>query len=390
MTEQTILCPKCGAEIPLSAALTSQIEDRLRRDLESEIHDREQAAREDYERRLAAERDNLQQQAAQASAAEMTDLRDQIAAKNKQLDEARAQELDLRKRQRELEDREQSLSLEVARKVDEERQRIRLETGERLAEEYRFKELEKEKQLNDLRKEIEDLRRKADQGSQQAQGEVAELELEQILATTFPHDQVEPIGKGIRGADVLQRIHTPAGQYCGAILWESKNTRTWGNEWITKLKDDQREKKADLAVLVSVVLPKEVAHFAHLDGVWVTGFPYVIGIATALRANLVQVAMAHLSATGKNEKMEMIYGYLSGVEFRQRVEAIVESFVAMKEDLERERRATEKAWAKRDKQIQRVIQNVAGMYGEMQGIIGKSLPEIESLQLPAPAEDAEE
>ena len=384
MTEQTILCPKCQAEIPLSAALTSQIEDRLRRDLESEIHKREQAVREDYERRLAAAKGDLQQQAAQALATEMTDLRDQIAEKSKQLDEARVQELDLRRRQRELEDREQSLSLEVARKLDEERQRIRLETGERLAEEYRFKELEKEKQLNDLRKEIEDLRRKAEQGSQQTQGEVAELELEQALAATFPHDLIEPIGKGVRGADVLQKIHLPTGQYCGSILWESKNTKTWGGDWIAKLKDDQREKKADLAVLASVALPKEVAHFAYQEGVWVTGFPYVIGIATALRASLIQVAMARLAATGKNEKMEMLYGYLSGTEFRQRVEAIVESFVAMKDDLDKERRATEKAWAKRDKQIQRVTQNVAGMYGEMQGIIGKSLPEIESLQLPAP------
>ena len=372
MTEQTIVCPKCGTEIPLSSALTHQIEERLRQGLEAEIR---QQARE------AAE---------QALAAEMTDLREQVAERNKLLEEVRAQELGLRKRQRELEDREQSLSLEVARQLDEERQRIRLETGERLAEEYRFKELEKEKQLNDLRKEIEDLRRKAEQGSQQTQGEVAELELEQILAATFPHDQIEPIGKGIRGADMLQKIHTPTGHYCGSILWESKNTRSWGADWIAKLKDDQREKKADLAVLASVVLPKEVAHFAQIDGVWVTGFPYVIGVATALRANLIQVAMARLAATGKNEKMEMLYAYLSGVEFRQRVEAIVESFVTMKNDLDKERRATEKVWAKREKQIQRVIQNVAGMYGEMEGIIGQSLPEIESLQLPAPDDDESE
>ena len=238
MTEQTIVCPKCGTEIPLSSALTQQIEERLRQGLEAEIR---QQARE------AAE---------QALTAEMTDLREQVAERSKLLEEARAQELDLRKRQRDLEDKARMLELETARRVDEERQKIEQATSARLADEYRFKELEKDKQLSDLRKEIEDLRRKAEQGSQQTQGEVAELELEQILAATFPHDQIEPIGKGIRGADVLQKIHTPTGHYCGSILWESKNTRSWGADWIVKLKDDQREKKADLAVLASVVLPK--------------------------------------------------------------------------------------------------------------------------------------
>jgi hypothetical protein len=168
------------------------------------------------------------------------------------------------------------------------------------------------------------------------------------------------------------------------LTWESKNTKAWSDSWLGKLKDDQRVMKAEIAVLASMVLPKGVAHFANIDGVWVTDFSTVIGVASALRVNLIQIAMIRIAAEGKSEKMEMLYSYLSGTEFRQKVEAIVESFVSMKEDLEREKRAMETTWSKRDKQIQKVIQNVARMYGDMQGIIGATLPKIEHLELPAP------
>jgi hypothetical protein len=188
----------------------------------------------------------------------------------------------------------------------------------------------------------------------------------------------------------MQHVNTSTGQPCGTIIWESKNTKTWSDNWIPKLKDDQRASRAEIAVIASMVLPKGVAHFANVDGVWVTDFSTVVGVASALRANLTQVAMTRVAAEGKSGKMEMLYGYLSGTEFKQRVEAIVESFVTMNEDLEREKRAMETTWSKRDKQIKRVIQNVAGMYGDMQGIIGATLPKIEYLELPAPADNPPE
>jgi hypothetical protein len=195
------------------------------------------------------------------------------------------------------------------------------------------------------------------------------------------------VAKGIKGADVVQRVNTSSGQSCGTIIWESKNTKTWSDSWIPKLKDDQRALKAEIAVLASMVLPKGISHFANVDGVWVTDFSTVIGVASALRTNLAQVSMARLAAEGKSSKMEVLYAYLSGTEFKQRVEAIVESFVAMNEDLDREKRAMETAWSKREKQIQRVIHSVAGMYGDMQGIIGATLPKIEYLELPAPSDN---
>jgi hypothetical protein len=282
------------------------------------------------------------------------------------------------------------LELDVARKVDEERQKVEEEVATRIAEDNRAKDLEKEKQLSDLRKQIEDLKRKAEQGSQQTQGEAVELELEDILRVNFPYDQIEPVGKGIKGADILQRVHTSTGQFCGTIIWESKNTKAWSDGWIEKLKDDQRTAKAEIAALATIVLPKDVSHFSCVEGVWVTDFSTVIGVASALRANLSQVAITKLASEGKSDKMEMLYGYLSGTEFKQRVEAIVESFVTMKDDLEREKRAMESTWAKRDKQIHKVIQNVSGMYGDMQGIIGASLPKIDYLELPSPEDDSGE
>ncbi len=394
MAEQAITCPHCGKRIPLSKALAGQIEERLRKDFENRIKNREKAVKDEYERKLATEISKLEKQAKksaeEAIAVELDDLREQMKERDRQIEEARKEELKLRKRQRTLEQKESEMELNIARKIDEERQKIRSETAAKLAEEHHTKDLEKDKQLGDLRRQIEELKRKAEQGSQQTQGEVVELELEDVLAANFRCDQIEPVAKGIRGADVLQKVYSQAGQHCGTIVWESKNTKAWSDGWLTKLKDDQRAMKAELAALVSAVLPNNIAHFALIDGVWVMDLSSVIGVATALRANLIEVAMTKLATVGKNEKMEMLYGYLSGMEFKQRVEAIVESFISMKEDLDQERRTTEKIWSKREKQIQRVVQNVAGMYGDMQGIIGGTLAKIERLELPAMTDIPEE
>jgi hypothetical protein len=222
----------------------------------------------------------------------------------------------------------------------------------------------------------------------QSQGEVLELDLEAMLRARFQTDIIEPVAKGVRGADIIQRVYTRTGQLCGSIAWESKRTKAWNDEWVVKLKDDQREMKADLAVIVTEVLPKGITAFGQVDGVWVTAVPLAGCVADTLRENLTQVSLARLSAVGKNEKMEAIYGYLSGPEFRQRVEGIVEAFRAMREDLESEKRAMMRIWAKREKQIERVTTNTTGMYGDMQGIIGSTLPEIKLLEL-APGDDGE-
>lgn len=270
----------------------------------------------------------------------------------------------------------------MTKKLDSEREKIRHMTLEKAMEEHRLKDLEKENQISDMRKQIDELKRKSEQGSQQRQGETLELELEDILRNEFPLDHIEPVPKGIRGADVLQKVHNQSG-CCGTIIWESKNAKVWKDSWIAKLKDDQRAVKAEIAVLMTTTLPNDVKNFAHINGAWVTNYTSIVGLATALRINLIQVATTKLASEGKNSKMEILYNYLSGSEFRQKVEAIAEAFVSMKKDLDQEKRAMMRIWSKRDKQIERVINNTATMYGDMQGIIGASMPQIESLELKA-------
>ena len=225
----------------------------------------------------------------------------------------------------------------------------------------------------------DELRRKLQQGSQQTQGEVLELELEELIRSAFPADQIEPVAKGRNGADVIHKVFTKSGHFCGTIVWELKRTKSWSDGWIAKLKDDQRLTKAEIAILVSEALPKDCQHFAQISGVWVASPQCAISLAVALRKQLTEIAMTKLAAVGKNEKMEVLYQYLSGIEFKQRVEAIVEAFIEMQEDLQEERRVVEKRWAKREKQIQRVVLNTSGMHGDLQGLIGSSLQEIPAL-----------
>lgn len=405
MANQTILCPHCKKEIPLTEAISHQIREELQKEFAAEGRKREQeialkeqalmkrekAIEEEYAQKMRLERARLEkelrQRAEEKIALELKDLQSQVAEKELKLKEAQKAELELRKERRELEERQKTLELEMHRKLDEGKALIREEAMKNLSEEHRLKDLEKDKQIKDMLKQIEELRRKAEQGSQQTQGEVLELELEEILKANFPLDQIEPVGKGRRGADILQKVHNQHGQYCGTIIWESKRTKAWAEGWIEKLKDDQQEAKAEIAVLATSVLPKEVANFGYMNGVWVTDYTLTVCLAIALRINLIQVANAKMAAVGKNEKMEVLYNYLSGPEFSQRVEAIVGSFVSMKNDLDQEKRAMNKIWSKREKQIERVIHNVSGMYGDMQAIAGASLPQIKSLELKTLIED---
>jgi hypothetical protein len=219
------------------------------------------------------------------------------------------------------------------------------------------------------------------------QGEVQELELEALLRAKFPFDTVEPVPKGEFGGDALQRVVSPGGQACGTILWESKRTRNWSDGWLAKLREDQRAAKAELAVIVSQVLPKGVETFDVVDGVWVASPRAALPVATILRHSLLQVSLARQASEGQHTKTEMVYQYLTGPRFRHRVEAIVEAFTSMQEDLDKERKAIMKQWAKRDAQIERVMNATVGMYGDLQGIAGKSLLEIEGLELTAIAVD---
>jgi hypothetical protein len=371
MTTPTITCPNCGQVIELTEAFTHQVEEKLR----TEFNKRFFAQKAELEQKIRKEAEDR-------LALELKDLRLQNEEKDRKLREMQEQELLLRKRQRDLEDRERQLQLELERKLTEERTRIWNDAAAKLAEEHRLKDAEKDRQINEMLRQIEELKRRAEQGSQQAQGETLEVELENLLRATFRTDDIQPVPKGVRGADVIQHVRTALGNFCGTILWESKRTKHWSDGWIQKLKDDQREMKANVAVIVSAVLPKEIKHIGNIDGVWVCDFAAAEGLALALRGGLVELARTRASLAGKGEKMELVYNYLASQDFRQRVEAIVESYAALTEDLENEKRAMERIWAKREQQLKRGVKNMAGLYGDLQGIIGSALPPVPKLELP--------
>jgi hypothetical protein len=299
---------------------------------------------------------------------EKTLLEEQLLEKDKKLQEANQNEIEIRKEKIQLEADKKEFELKIQRQLDEERKMIEKEAGEKAIEAEKYKIAQLEKKISDVSKANDELKRKLEQGSQQTQGEVFELELEEILKAEFPTDEILPVPKGINGADIIQKVNDHSGRFCGQIVWESKKAKNWVEGWVQKLKDDQRAVKAELAVIVSVVLPQDIKTFKYRDGVWVCDIKLAIALATSLRANLEAVNREKEMAVGKNEKMDYIYSYLTGVEFRQKVEAIVEAFSGLKNGLEKEKIAYQKIWAEREKQIQRVINNTVGMYGDLSGL----------------------
>ena len=417
MNEPTITCPKCKTEIPLTESLAAPLIEATRKQFErklsqkdKEIEQREEAIR-DKEKRLAEAKRKIEQQVAdqveeqikaertriiaeeskkakRASAAELetkarelSDLQETLKERDGKLAEAQKAQAGLIKKQRELDDAKRELELTVEKRVQESLTEIRIRAKREAEDELKFKVAEKDQTIASMQQKIEELKQKAEQGSQQLQGEVQELELENLLRTKFPHDTIEPVAKGEFGGDVVHHVLSQSGQPCGTILWECKRTKNWSDGWLVKLRDDQRTAKADLSVLVSHALPKGIETFDVLESVWVTHPRTALPVAAMLRQMLLEVSTARLMNEGQQTKAEMIYQYLTGPRFRHRVEAIVEAFSCMQEDLDKERKAIMKQWAKREEQIERVMTATVGMYGDLQGIAGKSIQEIEGLDL---------
>lgn len=415
MGEPTIKCPKCNTEIKLTESLAAPLIESTRREYErqlaqkdSDIATREKSiqqrevavskAKDSLDAEVAArlQQERMKITAEEAKKAklalsndleqktrEITDLQEILKQKDVKLSEAQKAQANLLKKERELDDAKREIELNVEKRVQDSLSAARQKARKEAEEEMKFKVSEKEQTIASMQKQIEELKRKAEQGSQQLQGEVQELELESLLRAKFPHDTIEPIPKGEFGGDTLQRVITPLGQSCGTILWESKRTKNWSDGWLAKLRDDQRAAKADIAVIVSQVLPKDVENFGLIEGIWVASPSCVFPISVALRHTLIETAAARAASEGQQTKMELVYQYLTGPRFRQRIQAIVEAFGTMKEDLEKERKAISKQWAKREEQIERVMQSTVGMYGDLQGIAGKTIQEIDGLELKA-------
>lgn len=412
MNEPVITCPNCKTEVklteslaaPLLASIRTQYEEKLSQK-DADIARREASLRaeqatlakakesidEEVSKKIAEQRQAIVDEEAKKArrllsadlekqTKELADLQEVLADRDTKLAEAQKAQAELIRKQRELDDAKREMDLTIEKRVQESLTAVRDKAKLEAEEGLKLKVAEKEEQIAGMQRQIEELKRKAEQGSQQLQGEVLELELEGLIRSTFPQDSIEPVPKGEHGGDVIQRVMGPSGP-CGTILWESKRTKNWSDSWLAKLRDDQRAAKADVALIVSQTLPKTVETFNIIDGVWVTGHRCAIPVAIALRHSLIELAGARQAGEGQQSKMELVYQYLTGPRFRHRVHAIVEKFGDMHEDLQRERKSMTKLWAKREEQIRCVIEATAGMYGDLQGIAGKSLQEIEGLDL---------
>ena len=414
MIEPTITCPNCSTEIKLTESLAAPIVQATRKEYEAKIAEKEsifskreaelrtqqkniedaqKAIDEKVSEKLKVERASIvEEETKKAKAAiasdldtktkEVAELQNVLQQRNEKLAEAQKSQADLLKKQRELDDAKRELDLTIEKRVQTALTDVREKAKREAEDNLKLKVSEKEEQISSMQRQIEELRRKAEQGSQQLQGEVMELELEDTLRSKFPFDVIEPVAKGEFGADVLQRVVSPAGLLCGTILWESKRTKNWTDGWLPKLREDQRSAKAEISVLISQALPKTIDTFGQIDGVWVSAPKYAMPLVIALRQTLIEVTNSKQSQEGQQTKMELVYDYLKGSRFRHRVEAIVEKFSDMQADLDREKKSMTRLWAKRESQIQGVIESTVGMYGDLQGIAGQALQEIEGLEVP--------
>jgi len=406
MSEPTIKCPHCDKEIKLTESFAAPLIEKTKAEYQKRLAEKDEDIAAKI-KSLAEEKENLDTQIAEklktertkiaaeefkkaelrmedeltSKAAELGTLTELLNSKEAKLAEAQKAQADVLKKQRELDDEKRELELTIEKRVRETQSEIRASIQKETEEEFKFKVMEKEELISSMQKKIEDLKKKAEQGSQQLQGEVQELDLENILKTEFPRDIIEPVGKGEFGGDISQIVIDANGRECGIILWESKRTKNWSDAWLPKLRSDQRAAKAELAAIVSQALPKTIETFDWVDGVCVLHPHVFLPVAHSLRRMLIEVALVRKSSEGQQTKTEMIYQYITGPSFRQRVQAIVEAFSTMQIDLNKERKVITKQWAKREQQIKLVMESTVGLFGDVQGIAGQTLQEIEGLEM---------
>jgi len=369
-----IICPNCKKQISIDEALKSQISGQIENNLRNEFNQKFI----EEKKKLA---ENLQDQINEKTKKEKLEMEECLEKQKKEIEIFRENELILRKKTLDLEDKEKNLELDKQRQIDEERQKIKEKTEKDLEEKFHLREKDKEQIIESLKKSLEEAQRKANQGSQQLQGEVMELELEEILKREFPVDEILPVGKGIKGADVVQVVKDKIGKEAGKIVWESKRTKTFGGDWIEKLKEDMREIKADIAILVSSVLPQGVNNFTFQEGVYITSFENFLQVAHILRKSLIDLASTKSLSVGKNErKYEALYQYITSSEFAQYIGSMLDTFSRMKQTLDKEKGNMQRNWAEREKQIENLRNNTLTIHGSFSGLIEEPLPEIKSLE----------
>jgi hypothetical protein len=395
---EEILCPHGeGHRFTLREGLAESTIRRIQQEQAEVVATQKSALRAQIETEREAIRQAAQSEESQRAKIREQAFQEQMAAQARLIDEIRRQLSEKSAAEFELKQSIEALKAEqnlaLAKAAADARELSRIEAmnlaektlGEKFEQELetlRLKQRELEKQRDDAKQAAAELRRRMEQGSQQAQGEALELTLEAELAFRFPTDRVEPIANGAYGADILHTIIMADGRNCGSITWETKNAQSWNSKWLEKLRTDVISSKSEFGVLVSTALPEGVKYFDQIDGMYVCSLSVWFAVATMLRQQIINLAFARASAEGRDQKMDVVYRYLTGPEFRERVNAIIQTFVGMQDQLNQEKRALMKHWSRREKQIQAVLNGLSGMYGDLQGIIGTaSLPEIETLEI---------
>ena len=412
-----IKCPKCANEFPLEAALNDELKETIEKEkaelyknieiekshLREQMNDYKKRAEEvlkqkeeDLKTQLLAKdkqaeiilqqeknklKQELQESLTKKIAADFQNqlqvLQESSQENEEKLKIARAKELEYLQKEQALQTKEQELEITLQRKLMEGKellkQQLQKEESDKLQireQEFQLKTRELEKQIEDQKKLVDEMKRKAEQGSMQMQGEVQELLLEELLQTTFPFDKVEPVGKGVRGADCIQTIRNQFGNEVGKIIFESKRTKDFTNDWIEKLKTDMRNLGTDVAVIVTQALPKDMERFGEKDGVYICTFTEVRSVVLLLRNALLKIFDAKKSQENKGDKMLMLYDYLTGNEFSEQWKAIREGFMSMKLSIQKERDQMERLWKAREKQLEKVLLNAAHIRGSIEGIAG--------------------
>lgn len=394
-----IKCPGCGHSFPIEEAMTEEYKKELREQMVSftkkkeeeyqrkldEFNNREQQQKQEFDKKLQQEKQALQlsleENLRKTISQDFQNKVQLLETANKESEEklklARQQELEFLKREQLLKTKEEELEIQLQRKLQEQRnelvEQIRKQEQEKNTikeTDFQLKVRELEKQLEDQKKLAEEMKRKAEQGSMQLQGEAQELILEELLRSNFPFDVISEVGKGVRGADCIQTVRNQYGQECGRIIFESKRTKDFSNDWIEKLKKDMRGVGVDVAVIVTQCYPKGMDCFGEKDGVWICSFDEVKAVAYVLRDSIIKLYNASKTQENKGDKMSMMYDYLTSSEFNEQWKAIREGFMSMRLSIQKEREAMERLWKSREKQLDKVLLNAAHIRGSVEGIAG--------------------
>lgn len=407
--DDKVSCPACETAFPVQAGLShhlieqyeaeySAMLDKERESLEkrviqeqqrkiAKVHESElqvlkeqlkdsQLAEAQFKKQIEAASQKAAERIRAETSLELKSLKDEMASKDKRLTEFRDMELLLRKEKKAVEQQKEELALEVERKLDKER----LQLEQKINANFSLKEAELKKKITDAQKANDELTRKLEQGSQQLQGEVLELELESLLGQSYPFDDIDPVKKGVRGADVIQRVKLRSGVLCGTIVWETKRAENWSNNWIPKLKEDMQREAGDIAVLVSTVFPANLDEsITQHEGVWLVRPELVSGLSAALRTVLIESQRQKSVSVGKNEQMEAMFDYVTSNQFAQRIRAVVENYESMRSDLEKEKAAMQRLWKKREMQINRISDQMLAVCGELQGVSSNSISMLDSV-----------